>query len=280
VSDPTGKSLTLDLLSTLRGGSMPIAALVAASELFNVAEGSLRVAVTRLVAAGQVERDERGRYRLGEAAAPVTHRLGNWRQIDERTCNWSGSWIGVNLGAGGRGADRRRSERALRWHGFEELIPGLRVRPDNLRGGVAGQRETLRSLGLEPKALVLRLDELDSHADQRARHLWDAQALERGYRDSLRELAESEARLEQDSEAQAMVESFLLGGRIIRQLVLDPLLPKPLIDPEPRRTLVRAMLRYDRRGRRSWAAFMERHGAPHTRNPVHTGGGEPLPALV
>jgi hypothetical protein len=85
--------------------------------------------------------------------------------------------------------------------------------------------------------------------------------------------------MEHGSEAQAMVESFLLGGRIIRQLALDPLLPKPLIDPEPRRALVQAMLHYDRLGRRSWAAFMERHGAPHTRNPIHSGGGEPLPAL-
>ena len=66
---PTGKSLTLDLLSTLRGGSMPIAALVAAGEVFGLGEGSIRVAVTRLLAAGQIERDERGRYRLGPAVA-------------------------------------------------------------------------------------------------------------------------------------------------------------------------------------------------------------------
>lgn len=258
---------------------MPIAALVAAGQLFDVAEGSLRVAVTRLVAAGRVERDERGRYRLGGAAAPVSHQLDRWRRIDERTCNWNGSWIGVQFGTGGRDAARRRGERALRWFGFEELTPGLRVRPENLRGGVAGQREALRSLGLESETLVLRLEELDAEADQRARGLWDAQALESGYRQAIRELAESEARLEESSEAQAMVESFLLGGRIIRQLALDPLLPKSLVDPEPRSALVRAMLHYDRRGRRSWAAFMERHGAPHTRNPIHGGGGEPLPAL-
>lgn len=272
--DPTGKSLTLDLLSTLRGGSMPIAALVAAGEVFGLAEGSVRVAVTRLVAAGQVERDERGRYRFGLAATAVTRQLAGWRQLDQRTRSWHGRWIGVHLGgtAGVRGGARRSRERALHWNGFEELAPGLHVRPDNLREGVAGQRESLLSLGLAPDALIVRLDSLGAATDQRARQLWDTAALERGYRSAMRELAESEARLDRGSEARAMVESFLLGGRIIGQLVVDPLLPEPLIDPQPRRALVQAMRHYDRCGRRAWAAFMERHGAPHTRNPIHTGG--------
>ena len=67
------------------------------------------------------------------------------------------------------------------------------------------------------------------------------EALEQGYRASLREIAESEARMEQVSEARAMVESFLLGGRVIGQLGLDPLLPEPLVDTEPRWALVQAM---------------------------------------
>lgn len=280
--NPTGKSLALDLLSTLRGGSMPIAALVAAGEVFGLAEGSVRVAVTRLVASGRVERDERGRYRLGLASLPVTRQLESWHQLEERTCRWHGDWIGVHLSGetSGRGNARRTRERALRWNGYEELAPGLYVRPDNLRGGVACQRESLHALGLDPGALVVGLGGLDTKTEQRARRLWDRPALERGYRQAIRELAASEARLDRSSEAHAMAESFLLGGRIIGQLVLDPLLPSPLIDPEPRRALVKAMRRYDQRGRRVWATFMERHGAPHTRNPIHTGGGDPLRAAA
>jgi len=60
-----------------------------------------------------------------------------------------------------------------------------------------------------------------------------------------------------------MVESFTLGGRVIRSLVHDRLLPEPLVPAEERRAVVAALRRYDRAGRRSWARFLARHGAPH-----------------
>ena len=66
-----------------------------------------------------------------------------------------------------------------------------------------------------------------------------------------------------------MVESFLLGGRVIRELVLDPQLPEPLAPEAERRALVAAMRRYDRAGRRAWASFMSRLGAPHMSAPAH-----------
>ena len=52
-----------------------------------------------------------------------------------------------------------------------------------------------------------------------------------------------------------MVESFLLGGRVIRQLVLDPLLPEPIIEVAERRALLGAMRRYDKLGHTSWRPF-------------------------
>jgi len=44
---PTAKSLTIDLLSTLRGGSMPVRALVASGALFGIAENNVRVTLAR-----------------------------------------------------------------------------------------------------------------------------------------------------------------------------------------------------------------------------------------
>ena len=68
---PTAKSLILDLLSTLRRGSMPVRALVAAGSFFGIEENALRVALTRLLARGLVERDERGQYRAGSRAGAL-----------------------------------------------------------------------------------------------------------------------------------------------------------------------------------------------------------------
>jgi phenylacetic acid degradation operon negative regulatory protein len=88
------------------------------------------------------------------------------------------------------------------------------------------------------------------------------------YQRERRALAASEARLLRRTETAAMVESFRLGGRVIRELVRDPLLPEALVPAAERRALVAALRRYDRAGRRAWASFMARHGAPHAELPV------------
>lgn len=250
---------------------MPVAALVRAGALFGLAEGSVRVALSRLLADGRVERDERGRYRLGAAAEPIRAVVGGWRQLDRRTRPWSGRWIGVQDAERRPKRAARRPGQALRLLGFERLAPGLRVRPANLVDGVDGVRATLHALGLPPDALVFELGALDPDADARARGLWDATALERGYRESREALARSAARLPGLSEEEAMVESFREGGRVIQQLVLDPLLPEPLVDVETRRALVAALRDYDRLGRDAWAGFLGRYDVPHRGAPADTG---------
>jgi len=271
VETPGPRSLILDLLSTLRRGSMPVGALVAAGELFGLAGGTVRVALARLVAAGRVERDARGRYRMGEAAAPVLGAIEGWRKLDARTGAWNGGWWAVHSGSAPPRAARKRHDRALRLLGFRELAPGLQVRPANLKGGCDALREKLFALGLAEGSLVCALNELDAPSDARARGLWDVEALRDGYRASLEQLRASDAGLGGLDEAEAMRESFLLGGRMIQQLVSDPLLPSEILDPADRTALVAAMRRYDRRGRACWAAFLAHYDVPHLRAPADTG---------
>jgi phenylacetic acid degradation operon negative regulatory protein len=57
-----------------------------------------------------------------------------------------------------------------------------------------------------------------------------------------------------------MVESFIVGGSMIRQLVHDPLLPDELLSSDDRRALIEAMREYDKLGRACWAPFMQKHG--------------------
>src|SRR5262245_54399719 len=250
---------------------MPVSALVAAAPLFGIEANALRVAIARLLAKGQIARDERGRYRIGAAAAPVDRRVLGWSRTEEAPARWSGGFWMVHAGSLGaaRTEPRRRREQALRLLGFAALAPRLAVRPDNLRADLAALRAELVALGLEPDALLLRASEIDPAGEARARRLWRTEELAQGYRRSAAALAPSEARLARLPEERAMVESFLLGGRVIRQLVLDPLLPEPLAPEAERRALAQALRRYDRVGRRVWAAFLARHGAPHVSHPTH-----------
>ena len=271
--EPTAKSLTLDILSTLSGRSLPVSALIAAGELFGIAENGMRVAIARLLAAGAIARDERGRYRMGASADPVDRLVRGWRHIDERTRRWEGRWIGVQgppVPHPRRQALRRRDQ-AFGLLGFEELVEGLVIRPDNLQGGVDAIRGQLTELGIPTGALVFEVAGLDAAAESHARSLWDVAALCDGYSVSLEAVTASASQLADLAPEQAMVESFLLGGRIIRQLVLDPLLPEPIVPIAERKALVRAMRKYDKLGRRAWSDFMARHGAPHAGAPAHTG---------
>jgi phenylacetic acid degradation operon negative regulatory protein len=268
---PTGRTLILDLLSTLHRGTMPVGALVEAGELFGIPGNTARVALARLVAAGHVVRDERGRYRLGEKAAPVERRVRSWRDLDRITRSWTGSWLAVHVAVstnGRRRRDGRGRERALRLFGFQALEPGLLVRPDNLRAGVDEVRRELRALGLPERDLVFELRALDPQAETRARKLWDVDRLRTAYRNWLRELADSEGRVVALPAERAMVESFLLGREVIRDLVLDPLLPDAICPAAERQALVAALRRYDRLGRAAWAGFLRRFDVPHIRTPL------------
>jgi phenylacetic acid degradation operon negative regulatory protein len=257
---------------------MPVRALVAAADLFAIEENSLRVALARLLAAETVERDERGEYRLGRRAAAVQQQVRSWRRIEDRVCQWNGGWLGVHTGALRREsrATLERRRRALRFLGFRELVPGLQIRPDNLTASREALYEELVTLGLPTAAPVFSMAMIDGSSDTAARALWDGDALVADYRRSRAELEESEARLPAISARNAMVESFLLGGRVIRQIVLDPLLPEPIVPAGELRDLVAAMRRYDKLGHSCWRTFFSYYRLSSVRAPVHS---EPAPEV-
>ncbi len=286
---PTARSLILDLLSTLRKGTMSVRALVEAGALLGIEENNVRVSLARLYASGRVERDERGRYRLGQAVAAISQHLRTWRDLAPRTGAWEGDWVAVHRAKLGRGPARRRSEKAFALLGFRELEPGLAIRPNNLKGGVAAVREQLFALALGPgskaiasssrkadssavgRGLLGRIfitSEFDPTSDLEARSLWDANALAEETRDESRALRASIERLPALSEHGTMTETFLVGGRVLRFLTRHPLLPTEILAPEPLEDLLSQMREYDRRGRDVWAGFLARHHVPHRALPL------------
>ena len=271
---PNAKSLILDLLQSLRGRALPVRALVEAGALFGLAENGVRVSLARLLARGLVERDEPGSYRLAASAQPVSRRVGGWSSADARALRWDGAWLAVlahGLAKGDRAA-RRCDARALAFLGFAELDPGFFIRPDNLRGGVAETRRALYELGLDPAARVLLASELDEKTEARARRLWDGAALVRAQREAREEIERSASRLHRLTREAAMIETFLVGGRAIRQIALDPCLPEAIAPEAERRALVAAMREYDRSGRARWSEFMRAHDAPHRSAPANLAG--------
>lgn len=274
---PSPKSLIVDLLSTLprsRRGSMPVRALVAAAACFGVAENSIRVALARLHAAGTVCRDERGRYRLGERTEATRREVASWKTRHQDLRDWSErAWVTVLSPSRPGRASRRhasRRERALLLLGFRRLEPGFHLRPDNLAGGAPRTRERLVSLDPtvgEDGSVVARLSELDARDEQRALALWNVDEAVDAYAAARERLARSRRRIPGLGAEAAMVESFLVGGQVLRQIALDPLLPEEIVPAADRTALVEAMRRYDELGRACWAEFLARYDVPHLRTP-------------
>lgn len=265
---PTAKNLTLDLLATLRPGSaMPVGALLEAGELFGIASNNIRVSLTRLLAVGSIVRDERGRYRLGDRA--ISRRVRSWRDIDLRTRKWDGGWVAVHTAARRRVSQKEGG--TLQLLGFGQLRPSLWLRPDNLSQSVVGLRDELNGLGFPDSELVFRLQDLDPHNEARARGLWDVEELRRGHLALRSELEAGTARLPHLATGEAMVESFLLGGRAVRRLVQDPLLPEVICPGLERTALLETLRLYDRGGRLAWADFLKRYDIPYLRTPLDGG---------
>jgi phenylacetic acid degradation operon negative regulatory protein len=270
----SAKSLALDLLSTMPPRyPVAVGALLHGATVLGIGGNSMRVALARLRARGLVESDERGLYRLSSSAEPVNRMVRSWRSVEESVTEWDGSWLAVDMSGLHRG-DRKRSrgcDRALRLLGFETLTPAIRIRPDNLAGGVDTIRDRLVTLGFAPAPMAFELTSLADELDAQARSLWNVEVLETGYRASRDRLIASSERLSSLSEVEAMAETFRFGGEAVRRIVLDPLLPEPIVDTGARRALVDAMRDYDRLGRDCWKTWAG--GAVRLeRSPAEAGG--------
>lgn len=256
----SAKSVIVELLSAgpIIGDSIPVRQLVRAAQAFDIAENSVRVAIVRLRADGIVESSERGHYQLGPAARPVDERVKRWRDAEAQMCPWDGSWLAAftaDLPRTDRPALRKRA-RALKLMGFRELKPGLAIRPANLVGSLDDHRTRLLRLGLDPNATVFRIADLGATNDEAARGLWDVRAMRAVYADmadQLDAMTDSFASMPIES---VIRESFLLGREAIRWIVLDPLLPEPLVPADERRRLLDAMKRFDEGARVFWRKYM------------------------
>ena len=255
---PNARSLLLDLLRVVPGrAAVPVQGLVRIAEIFGITGNALRVALSRLVEAELLESDGRGQYRLSKASDPVSNFVEDWRLGEKRMRRWEGGWLCVLLPRPSPGRkERAASVRALGFLNLREAGDSLWARPDNLAGGIAAARAQLRALGLEEGALVFSGSEFDGDTTaQWAATLWqDEMSSEEAA--LARKLHESMAALPGIPQERAFVETFVLGGRAIKLIARDPLLPEEIRDGGARRALTDAMLAYDVAGRRAWAGVL------------------------
>lgn len=203
----TARSVVLSVLLGAHPAWATAAELVRLTDDFGIKETTLRVALTRMVGAGDLVRSDDG-YRLSDRL------LGRQRRQDDALHppirEWDRSWITVVVTAVGTDARTRAALRlALQHSRFAELREGVWLRPDNLVTELPGE--------VHGRVRVLRAS--DDAPAELAATLWDLPAWSKAGHRLLRDM----------DRAAGIPERFAVAAAMVRHLLTDPVLPADLV---------------------------------------------------
>jgi phenylacetic acid degradation operon negative regulatory protein len=238
----TARSVVASTLLGVRPPELPTRSLVATARLLGVSEGSARTAISRMVAAGELEATNGG-YRLAGPAflARQTRQDLSRTGVDG---SWDGTWRTEVVTADARpAADRADLRSALGALRHAELREGVWMRPDNLAGGLLPDAE--RIVRSQCRGLAAR--PLDDDPAALAYDLWPLDRWATTARAIGEELAALEVRLA-DGDTGALAEGFIVAAHALRHFQADPLLPSELLPADwPGPTLRAEYEAFDRR---------------------------------
>lgn len=220
------RSLALSALLGTHPPELPVRALVALGDLFGIAPGTMRTALSRMLAAGEVTADD-GTYRL---AGPLLDRQ-RAQDVGRRstTERWTGDWHAIIATETQRSlSERRRFRRTMADHRFAELRPDIWMRPANLPAPSQASESSA--------AWMVVTGPLTNHdSDELAYRLWDLDTIARTARTLGARLAALPP-IDPDAPAStafaAIPERFVLAAAVLRFLRAEPLLPTSIVGEE------------------------------------------------
>ena len=206
----TARSVVLSVLLGTHPACATASELIRMTADFGIKEATLRVALTRMVGAGDLIRSADG-YRLSDRL------LARQRRQDDamrpRTRAWRGDWLVLIVTSVGTDARTRATLRTtMHDKRFGELREGVWMRPDNL------------DLDLDPDVLarVRLLKARDDAPAQLAGELWDLPAWAKTGHRLLDEMA-------QKNQGSDVPGRFSVAAAMVRHLLTDPMLPAELL---------------------------------------------------
>jgi phenylacetic acid degradation operon negative regulatory protein len=213
------RSLALSALLGTHPPVLPARALVGIGELFGIAGGTMRTALSRMTATGEVVADD-GRYRLVGSLLDRQRAQDTGRRAP--TAAWGGDWhLVVTLGDRRALAERRRFRALMTDHRLGELRPDVWMRPANLDAPPAGPGWIVAT------GPVAADDDVDGIVDR----LWDLDSVAATARSLDADLGRMLADLDVDDAAdtRSIVPLFTASTGVVRFLRAEPLLPTALL---------------------------------------------------
>jgi phenylacetic acid degradation operon negative regulatory protein len=207
LSRMTARSVVLSVLLGAHPAWATASDLIRLTADFDIKEPTVRVALTRMVSAGDLVRSQDG-YRLSDRLLARQRRQDD--AINPRLREWDGAWKTLVITSIGSDARTRAALRnTLHNKRFGELRDGVWLRPDNL--------DTVL-----PDEVMQRGRELHTRDDDPAglaALLWDLEGWARVGRELLDEM----------SSAADVPGQFVIAAAMVRHLLTDPVLPGELL---------------------------------------------------
>ncbi|BBX12063.1 MAG: PaaX family transcriptional regulator C-terminal domain-containing protein [Mycolicibacter algericus] len=206
----TARSVVLSVLLGAHPASATSAELLNLTAGFGIKETAMRVALTRLVAAGDLVRSAGG-YGLSERLLERQRRQDE--ALNPQTRRWGGDWLAVVITSIGCDARTRAALRSrLTERRFAELREGIWMRPDNIAVDLGAE------LTPHTRLLIAR----DDQPAELAGRLWDLT----GWAATGNELLAGIAA------APDVPGRFIVAAAMVRHLRRDPVLPTELLPPD------------------------------------------------
>ena len=221
----SARSVVASTLLGMRPPRLPTQILVRSGSLFGIAEGTTRVALSRMVAAGELEPDGDG-YRLGgplltrQARQDLSRHGTGAAGVEHDRSEWTLQIVTAEARDPQERARLRSAATALR---LAELREGVWTRPANLPAGVLPDHEAIVAAQCrgfrstpdgDPARLAAELWDLDG---------WAARAIE------LRRRLGAVVGALTAGDLEALPEGFVLSAATLRHFQADPLLPDRLL---------------------------------------------------
>ncbi|MDG5481407.1 PaaX family transcriptional regulator C-terminal domain-containing protein [Mycolicibacterium gadium] len=203
----TARSVVLSVLLGAHPAWATASELIRLTADFDIKEPTVRVALTRMVSAGDLVRSEDG-YRLSDRLLVRQRRQDD--AINPALRTWDGTWATLVITSVGTDARTRAALRTtLQNNRFGELREGVWLRPDNL--------DTVLPAEVLQKGRELRCR--DDDPVELAAQLWDLPGWARVGHELLGEM---------DSAAD-VPGRFVVAAATVRHLLTDPVLPPELL---------------------------------------------------
>jgi phenylacetic acid degradation operon negative regulatory protein len=206
----TARSVVLSVLLGAHPACATAAELIRLTADFGIKETTLRVALTRMVSAGDLIRSADG-YQLSDRLLARQRRQDEAMRLEVQGGRpWHGDWVMLVVTSVGTDARTRAALRNTMYRKrFGELREGVWLRPDNVE----------LELDDDLRARVRVLKARDDAPAQLAGRLWDLS----GWADTGHRL------LAEMAQASDIPGRFVVAAAMVRHLLTDPMLPVELL---------------------------------------------------